>query len=194
MWPVRRVRMLPMSWIDQRPDDAMDGAFTAVGPGPITSVEPLVFREAMSRLGAAVHLVTTAGLAGNTGFTATAVCPVSDAPAMLLVCLNRRSVSAPLLAQNGVFCVNTLGAAEEKLADLFAGRSGQRHERFSASEWITLKTGAPVLASAVVSFDCRTIETKAMASHNVVFGAVEAVRMGQSGPALVYHERGYKQV
>src|SRR6516162_1659541 len=148
--------MLPMSWIDQRPDDAMDGAFTAVGPGPITSVEPLVFREAMSRLGAAVHLVTTAGLAGKTGFTATAVCPVSDAPAMLLVCLNRRSVSAPLLAQNGVFCVNTLGAAEEKLADLFAGRSGQRHERFSAGEWITLKTGAPVLASAVVSFDCRT--------------------------------------
>ena len=194
MWPVRRVRMLPMSWIDQRPDDAMDGAFTAVGPGPITSVEALVFREAMSRLGAAVHLVTTAGLAGKTGFTATAVCPVSDAPAMLLVCLNRRSVSAPLLAQNGVFCVNTLGAAEEKLADLFAGRSGQRHERFSAGEWITLKTGAPVLASAVVSFDCRTIETKAMASHNVVFGAVEAVRMGQSGPALVYHERGYKQV
>jgi flavin reductase (DIM6/NTAB) family NADH-FMN oxidoreductase RutF len=166
-----------------------------VGPGPITSVEPLVFREAMSRLGAAVHLVTTAGIAGKTGFTATAVCPVSDAPAMLLVCLNRRSLSAPLLAQNGVFCVNTLGAAEEKLADLFAGRSGvHRHERFSEGEWITLKTGAPVLASAVVSFDCRTIETKAMASHNVVFGAVEAVRMGQSGPALVYHERGYKRV
>ena len=184
-----------MSWIDQRPDNAMDGAFTAVGPGPITSVEPLVFREAMSRLGAAVHVVTTAGIAGKTGFTATAVCPVSDQPAMLLVCLNRRSLSAPLLAQNGVFCINTLGAAEEKLADLFAGRSGiHLHERFSTGEWITLKTGAPVLASAVVSFDCRTIETKAMASHNVVFGAVEAVRMGQSGPALVYHERGYKRV
>src|SRR6201988_1933931 len=184
-----------MSWIDQRPDDAMDGAFTAVGPGPITSVEPLVFRDAMSRLGAAVHVVTSAGPGGKTGFTATAVCSVSDQPATLLVCLNRRAKSAPLLAQNGVFCVNTLGADEEKLADLFAGRSGvQRHERFSAGEWITLKTGAPVLVSAVVSFDCRTIETKAMASHNVVFGAVEAVRMGQSGPALVYHERGYKRV
>ena len=94
-----------MSWIDQRPDDAMDGAFMAVGPGPIASVDPLVFREAMSRLGAAVHVVTTAGIAGKTGFTATAVSPVSDQPAMLLVCLNRRSASAPLLAQNGVFCV-----------------------------------------------------------------------------------------
>jgi flavin reductase (DIM6/NTAB) family NADH-FMN oxidoreductase RutF len=66
------------------------------------------------------------------------------------------------------------------------------HERFAQGEWLTLKTGAPVLASAVVAFDCRTIEIKAMASHNVVFGAVEAVRLGPSGPALVYHERAYK--
>ncbi|HXW40349.1 MAG TPA: flavin reductase [Xanthobacteraceae bacterium] len=184
-----------MSWIDQRPDDAMDGAFTAVAPGPVTSVEPPVFREAMSRLGAAVHVVTTAGPAGRSGFTATAVCSVSDSPAVLLVCLNRRSNSAPLLAQNGVFCVNTLPASEEKLADLFAGRSGVHlGERFSVGEWTTLRTGAPVLASAVVAFDCRTIETKAMASHNVIFGAVEAVRLGPSGPALVYHERAYKPV
>jgi len=42
-----------MSWIDQRPDDAMDGAFTAVAPEPIVSVEPTLFREAMARLGAA---------------------------------------------------------------------------------------------------------------------------------------------
>ncbi len=75
----------------------------------------------MSRLGAAVHVVTTAGPAGKSGFTATAVCSVSDQPATLLVCLNRGSSSAPILAQNGVFCVNTLGASEEKLADMFAG-------------------------------------------------------------------------
>ena len=52
-----------MSWIDQRPDDATDGAFTAVGPEPISSIEPAAFREAMSRLGAAVLVVTTVGLA-----------------------------------------------------------------------------------------------------------------------------------
>lgn len=184
-----------MSWIDQRPDDAMDGAFTAVAPSPVTSVEPGIFREAMSRLGAAVHVVTTAGPGGKSGFTATAVCSVSDTPAMLLVCLNRRSNSAPVLAQNGVFCINTLPASEEKLADLFAGRSGVHlHERFAQGEWITLKTGSPALASAVVACDCRIIETKVMASHNVVFGAVEAVRLGPAGPALVYHERAYKPV
>jgi flavin reductase len=114
---------------------------------------------------------------------------------MLLVCLNRRSNSAPVLSQNGVFCVNTLGASEENLANMFAGRSGVHLEdRFGVGEWTTLKTGSPVLASAVVAFDCRTIEVKAMASHNVVFGAVEAVRLGTGGPALVYHDRAYKPV
>ena len=184
-----------MSWIDQRPDDAMDGAFTAVAPEPIASIEPPAFREAMARLGAAVHVVTSAGPAGRTGFTATAVCSVTDQPAVLLVCINRRSNSAPLVAQNGVFCVNTLGAAEERLADMFAGRSGVHlEERFAVGEWITLKTGSPVLTSAVVAFDCRTIEIKAVASHNVIFGAVQAVRLGPSGPALVYHDRAYKPV
>jgi flavin reductase len=184
-----------MSWIDQRPDDAMDGAFTAVAPEPVISIESPVFREAMSRLGAAVHIVTTAGPAGRTGFTATAVCSVTDQPAMLLVCLNRRSNSAPLLAQNGVFCVNTLGASESNLADLFAGRSGVHlEERFSVGEWTTLKTGSPVLATAVVAFDCRTAEIKAVASHNVIFGVVQGVRLGPSGPALVYHDRAYKPV
>jgi flavin reductase len=185
----------PMSWIDQRPDDAMDGAFTAVAPEPLMSVESPAFREAMSRLGAAVHIVTSAGPAGKTGFTATAVCSVTDSPAMLLVCLNRRSNSAPLLAQNGVFCVNTLGAGESDLADMFAGRSGVHlDERFSIGEWMTLKTGSPVLTSAVVAFDCRTAEIKVVASHNVIFGAVQAVRLGPAGPALVYHERAYKPV
>ena len=184
-----------MSWIDQRPDDAMDGAFTAVGPAPLASIEAAAFREAMSRLGAAVHIVTTAGSAGKTGFTATAVCSVSDAPAVLLVCLNRRSKSAPVLQQNGVFCINTLGAGEEKLADMFAGRSGaQLHERFADGEWTTLKTGAPMLTSAVVAFDCRVVEIKAVASHNVIFGSVEAVRLGPAGAALVYHQRAYKPV
>ena len=120
-----------MSWIDQRPDDAMDGAFTAVAPAPISSVEPHAFREAMSRLGAAVHIVTTGGPGGKTGFTATAVCSVSDAPPTLLVCLNRRNYSGPILRENKVFCVNTLGADCESIADVFAGRAPGVHGRGS---------------------------------------------------------------
>jgi len=185
-----------MSWIDdQRPDDAMAGAFEAIGPDPVATVDPRIFREAMSRLGAAVHVVTTAGPAGKTGFTATAVCSVSDTPPTLLVCINRKSTGGPLMRENGVFCVNTLGADAEPLADMFAGRTGaQTDARFALGTWGTLATGAPALADAVVALDCRVIDVKAVASHYVIFGAVEAVQMGAAGPALVYHERAYKRV
>lgn len=180
-----------MSWIDQHED--MAGAFAAVAESK--TVDPAVFREAMSRLGAAVHVVTTAGSGGKTGFTATAVCSVSDAPATLLVCLNRGSNSSATLRANGVLCVNTLRASEETIANVFAGRTGVKAaDRFATGEWIVAKTGAPVLASAVVAFDCRVIEVKAVASHDVYFCAVEAVHEGPAGPALVYHDRAYKQV
>ena len=184
-----------MSWIDQRPDDAMDGAFTAVGPEIVHTVEPAAFREAMSRLGAAVHVVITAGPGGKTGATATAVCSVSDAPPTLLVCLNRRSQTNPAVVENGVFCINTLGAAGAEIADVFSGRTGViGSDRFASGEWTTLSTGSPVLASAVVALDCRIVEVRSVGSHNVFFGAVEMVRLGPGGPVLVYHDRAYKRV
>jgi hypothetical protein len=43
------------------------------------------YREAMARLGVAVSIVTTDGPAGRAGFTASAVCSVTDEPPTLLV-------------------------------------------------------------------------------------------------------------
>jgi flavin reductase len=185
-----------MSWLDQRPDDAMDGAFTVVGPDVVRTVEVGPFRDAMSRLGAAVHVITTAGVAGKAGVTATAACSVTDAPPTLLMCLNRKSSANPIVLENGVFCINTLGQGGAEIADLFAGRTGvQGADRFDAGgEWLTLATGSPVLASAGIAFDCRVVDVRLVGSHNVFFGAVEAVRLGPAGALLVYHERAYKHV
>lgn len=153
------------------------------------------FREAMSRLGAAVHIVTTDGEAGKAGFTATAVASVSDTPSTLLVCLNRKSQITPLMLENGSFCVNTLAAHEEPIADVFAGRTGVfMAERFKTGEWDTIRTGSPALKSAIAVFDCRVIEAKEAGSHYVYFGAVTAVRLGPASKALVYHDRAYKHV
>ncbi len=153
------------------------------------------FREAMSRLGAAVHIVTTDGKAGKAGFTATAVASVSDAPTTLLVCLNRKSQITPLMLENGSFCVNTLAATEEDVADVFAGRTGVfMAERFNTGEWDTIKTGSPALKSAIAAFDCQVLEAKEVGSHYVYFGSVVGVRLGPAAKALVYHDRAYKHV
>src|SRR5688572_13499716 len=128
-----------MSWIEQRPDDAMDGGIGAVSVGELIRHVPAAgFREAMARLGAAVHVITTAGPAGSAGLTATAVCSVTDAPPTLLVCVNRRAQSASVIVENGVFCVNTLPHAQASVADFFAKRTGGKSEAFESSDWTTL--------------------------------------------------------
>ncbi|MGZ5895569.1 MAG: flavin reductase [Xanthobacteraceae bacterium] len=183
------------SWRDQRPDDAMVGAFDAYAPPIVKAVDVGPFREAMSRYGAAVHIITSDGQSGKGGFTATAVCSVSDDPPTLLVCVNRKSQGGQVLTNNGVFCVNTLGAADEALSNLFAGRTGiATADRFATGTWETLATGSPILSSAIVACDCRVVEINAVGSHNVIFGVVEAVKLGAAVPGLVYHGRSYKTV
>ena len=64
----------------------------------------------------------------------------------------------------------------------------------AAPRAVGLPLGSPVLASALVACDCRIVEIKAVASHNVIFAVVEAISLGTPGPALVYHARTYKTV
>jgi flavin reductase (DIM6/NTAB) family NADH-FMN oxidoreductase RutF len=94
-----------------------------------------------------------------------------------------------------VFCVNTLSGDCEPVADVFAGRTGAvKDARFVMGTWLTLKTGAPVLDTAVAAFDCQVVEIRPIGSHNVIFGAVVAVRLNAANPALIYHNRAYKRV
>ncbi|EYC50279.1 FMN reductase [Hylemonella gracilis str. Niagara R] len=149
------------------------------------------YRDAMARLGAAVHIVTTDGPAGRAGFTASAVCSVSDEPPTLLVCLNRSASVYPTFQANGVLCVNVLGPGHQALASLFGGKTPM-DERFAAALWRRLDTGAPLLQDALVSFDCRVLRHSAMGTHDVLFCEVTAQAMGDdAGLGLIYFNRRY---
>lgn len=154
------------------------------------------FRNAMARLGAAVNVVTTDGEGGRAGFTASAVCSVTDAPPTLLVCLNRAASSNAVFLRNMVLCVNTLAAPQRALSDIFAGVTGLDGEaRFEAGSWTRLVTGAPVLEQALVAFDCRVVEVVVKGTHSVLFAEVQAIRAGAPGTqALIYYARDYHEV
>lgn len=154
------------------------------------------FRDAMSRLGAAVNIVTTDGPAGLGGMTVSAVCSVTDDPPTLLVCLNRGSPQNRLFKDNGVLCVNCLAAGQEELSARFAGRSAgaDMAERFSHATWGLLATGAPALDGCSVSFDCRIAEVVERGTHSVVFAEVEAVRQGAASRGLIWFSRDYHRI
>lgn len=159
------------------------------------AVEAGLYREAMSRLVAAVHVITTHGAEGRAGFTATAVASVSDSPPTLLVCLNRRIRSAPAFRQAGRFAVNMLAAEQQAVAESFGGRGGlEGEQRFGVGQWHEGALGVPCLTGAVAVFQCRLVEARTIATHDVLVGRVEAVTLGPERAKLAYLGRGFLSV
>ncbi len=158
-------------------------------------VDKQAYREGMARLGAAVNVITTDGPAGQAGFTASAVCSVTDTPPMLLVCANRANDSYPAVKTNGVLCVNTLAGAHESLSPLFAGLTDHTMAaRFEGATWHKLATGAPVLDGALAAFDCRIAQIIEVGTHDVFICEVDAVEVGTMHEGLIYYARGYHRV
>ena len=158
-------------------------------------VDKQTYREAMARLGAAVNVITTDGPGGRAGFTASAVCSVTDTPPTLLVCANRANDSYPALRANGVLCVNTLTSEHEEISAVFAGMTAHAEDRrFDVGVWDVLVTAAPVLVDAAVSFDCRIDQIVEVGTHDVFFCGVEAVRIGSVRDVLIYYSRAYHRL
>ena len=173
-----------MSWIDQRPDDAMMGSFEASARSTSRPSMPAPFREAMSRLGAAVHVVTT-----------------EDPPAGgchrdrggLGVRSARDVARLPQPPQPGL----ADPAREPRVLRQHAARRRGQHrrcvrrphrmpmaERFDSGAWTELSTGAPALTDAVVAFDCRVIEIKVVGDAITSCSpAWSRCRLGRAGPA-----------
>jgi flavin reductase len=165
-----------------------------VEPVQSAGLERQAFRNGMAKLAAAVNIITSLGENGYCGFTASAVCSVTDTPPTLLVCVNKDSQSHPAITASQVLCVNTVAGPHEDLSILFAGRVKDMDARFAAGEWTTLVTGAPVLKEAAVAFDCRVTQVTDAGTHDVVFCEVLAVQEGGSTDGLVYFGRKFHRL
>lgn len=157
-------------------------------------VDVTEFRNAMAMLGGAVSVITTDGPAGRFGFTASAVCSVTDSPPMLLVCMNRSSFANMHFKTNGVLCVNLLAAAHQEVSGTFASKNLSMDERFASKSWTTLESGAPVMEEALVNFDCRIAEVHEVGSHSIFYCEILKLRQGAAEEGLVYFNRAYHRL
>lgn len=157
-------------------------------------VDTTGFRNAMALLGGAVSVITTDGAAGRFGFTASAVCSVTDQPPTLLVCMNRSSYSNVHFKTNGVLCVNVLSADHQDISGVFANRELNMEQRFASAAWHVLESGAPVLDEALVSFDCRIAQAHEVGSHTIFYCEILDLKMGGSQEGLVYFNRAYHRL
>ncbi len=147
------------------------------------------FRAAMRRFPTGVTVVTTMLDGMLKGFTANAVASVSADPPMILVCVNRRARSHPIIAAAGHFCVNILRLEQQPLAERFA--RGGTGEGFGTLPFTCARTGSPVLDGTLAYLDCELAEEHSAGTHTIFLGTVLACGASDGSP-LGYFNASYR--
>ncbi|MCC6982914.1 MAG: flavin reductase family protein [Bauldia sp.] len=154
-------------------------------PAALASAES--FRAAMRSVAGGVTVITAGAGDDRSGLTATSVVSVCLEPPTVLVCVNRSSSTWPLIQRYRHFGVNVLASHHEHVANQFAGRDGIKGpDRYANADWLSLSTGALILADAIIGIDCEVDESIDRATHSIILGRVKAVHAPDGGDPLLY--------
>lgn len=151
------------------------------------------FKQGMQRLVGSVCIITTTSAdGGRNGLTATAVCSLSADPPMLLVSLNKDSNTYQAITENKNIAVNVLSEHDSVLAGTFSSKISP-DKKFLMGDWAKGVTGAPILKSSVVTFDCKLDWVVEVATHGLLIANVRAsIISGSSRQSLLYSEGEYR--
>ena len=158
-------------------------------------ISSAAFRALMRNVPGQVTIIATGARGHRKGLTATAVCALSDSPPTVLVCVNRLVGAHDTIIENGMFSINALAAGQDDIAVMFSGRPGVKGEsRFKSGDWTTGSSGAPVLAGALCTLECRMSDYRPAATHTIFFGEVVAGAALHDADPLLYLRGAYTSV
>jgi flavin reductase (DIM6/NTAB) family NADH-FMN oxidoreductase RutF len=165
---------------------------SAPPPAPRATIDVRAFWSAVGLRATGSTVVTAQSDAGPAGFLGLSATHVCDDPPLMMVSIDRRTSALPVVMAARHFALNFLPREARAIADMFGGKSAQKGaNRFEAGKWGTLKTGAPILLSAIGAIDCRLEET--IERHGVVIAigrVVDVLAGADAGADPLVHFRG----
>jgi flavin reductase (DIM6/NTAB) family NADH-FMN oxidoreductase RutF len=148
---------------------------------PIDSTE---LRRVMGHFATGVTIITTLDVDGRPyGLTANALCSVSLAPPLLLVCIDKHAESHEAFERSGFFAINILGVGHEELSRRFAVSGG---DKFVDVAHNFGSTGAPVLEDVLGTIECRVVGAHDAGDHTIYIGEVEQLGASEGDPLLFF--------
>lgn len=155
-------------------------------------VQPQEYRKAMRNQASTVAIVACGEIGNRCGSTVTAACSLSDAPAAIMIGINRNSRVHDAIIKQGSFSLNMLSTGQKELAITFSGASGLAGEaHFDDVGWTVLQTGAPILLGSLSTFDCAVSLRHEYSTHSIFVGTVRALREDDAAMPLLYFRGAY---
>jgi flavin reductase (DIM6/NTAB) family NADH-FMN oxidoreductase RutF len=147
------------------------------------------FRHAVGHFASGVTVVTSLGPDNQpVGTTASAVTSLSLDPPLVLVCLDRASLTLRAVLAHGAFVVNVLAARQQHLSANFARRG-------PAAAWDGVRhrpgpTGSPRLEGVLAALECTVENSLPGGDHEIVVGRVRHVETSDGDAAPLLFWRG----
>lgn len=148
--------------------------------------DPRALRDAFGAFTTGVTVVTATTPDGlPLGFTANSFSSVSLDPALLLVCLARRSSNFAAITQAAGFAVNILAEGQREISNTFARPVS---DRFADISWRPGPAGSPILDDTAAWFDCLMHQIVEAGDHVILLGHV--IGFANSGKNGLGYARG----
>ncbi len=153
--------------------------------GARAEVDPEAFKGAMSSFPSGVTVVTALDSDETLcGLTANAFSSVSIDPPLILVCLNYSARCYRAIRQTRRFGVHILTSDQERIAQGFARRGG---DRSAICPWTTTKHDVPVLEHFHTAVECEVYEDYPGGDHSILVGRVLEIHRREKQSPLVYY-------
>jgi flavin reductase (DIM6/NTAB) family NADH-FMN oxidoreductase RutF/DNA-binding FadR family transcriptional regulator len=149
------------------------------------------FREVIGHFASGVTVITARHEGRDYGMTASAVSSLSLEPPMLLVCVNKATVTETAIAASGAFGVNILHEHQGQVAERFA--AGHDTQKFEGVEIARGELGSPLLADTLARLECRVDEQVTGGTHTVFLGEVEHAEALPGAP-LAYFRGSFGRI
>jgi flavin reductase (DIM6/NTAB) family NADH-FMN oxidoreductase RutF len=156
------------------------------------TIDPGAFWRAIGQRATGATIVTAAGSDGPAGLLALSATHVTADPPTMLVSIDNKTSALASVLEAKHFAINYLPQGAEDIVDLFSGKSPLKGaDRFDASRWGTLATGAPTYNDAIGVIDCTLEEVIERHGVSIILGRVVDFRADADGAPLVYFRGGY---
>ena len=131
------------------------------------------YRRLIGCFATGVTVITAARGSEVRGMTANAVTSVTLEPLLLLVCVDKRTITYRFMEESGAFAVNILAEDQEQISRALASRDSEEARRLVGYTYRRGVTGSPILEGCVAYVECQVTEVFPGGDHSIFIGRVE---------------------
>lgn len=144
----------------------------------------------MAHLAASVVVVSARVGEGFRGLTASSLVSISSEPPMVLVGLERPTMTRNAVVETRAFNVSVLTRSQEFIAERFAGRAPAVRAAWDEVPHHLGTNGIPLIDGCAAWLECKVVQVHEAGDHDICVGEVEKAVRG-SGEPLILWDRSF---